>query len=134
MKLCVLITINNKPYSCRLLEDSNTESSSVANSILHSGIRYRGSLTHPPCTENVIWTVFTNPIRLAANQVGFILNTTRSPIQVHRLCFRNVFSDQCFTRTHLHGGGPKRSAPHGYRDYQANHFRRKQILPSFQFR
>ena len=40
--------------------------SSLMNHNLNEFWRYEGSLTTPPCTENVIWTVFKQPI--------FILN------------------------------------------------------------
>ena len=36
--------------------------------------RYRGSLTNPPCTEGVVWTVFTTPIIFPEN----LLNDFRS--------------------------------------------------------
>nr|XP_020456274.1 carbonic anhydrase 4 [Monopterus albus] len=36
---------------------------------LTSYYRYKGSLTTPPCTEAVIWTVFENPIPLSMNQL-----------------------------------------------------------------
>ncbi|XP_033012146.1 carbonic anhydrase 6 [Lacerta agilis] len=36
--------------------------------------RYQGSLTTPPCTENVIWTVFDSPIRLSHTQVKLLEN------------------------------------------------------------
>uniref|UniRef100_A0A8D0BSR0 Carbonic anhydrase n=2 Tax=Salvator merianae TaxID=96440 RepID=A0A8D0BSR0_SALMN len=36
--------------------------------------RYDGSLTTPPCTENVIWTIFDSPITLSHAQVTLLEN------------------------------------------------------------
>ena len=33
--------------------------------------RYSGSLTTPPCTEGVIWTIFTTKINISSYQVLF---------------------------------------------------------------
>ncbi len=37
---------------------------------LNNYYRYAGSLTTPPCTENVIWTVFQSPIVFTAMQLA----------------------------------------------------------------
>ncbi|KAL7976231.1 hypothetical protein Chor_008328 [Crotalus horridus] len=42
---------------------------------LYNFYRYHGSLTTPPCTENVIWTVFDTPIKLSYTQIDLLENT-----------------------------------------------------------
>uniref|UniRef100_A0A8C0IY13 Carbonic anhydrase n=1 Tax=Chelonoidis abingdonii TaxID=106734 RepID=A0A8C0IY13_CHEAB len=37
--------------------------------------RYQGSLTTPPCSESVIWTVFDSPIILSHTQIKLLENT-----------------------------------------------------------
>ncbi|KAM8927655.1 carbonic anhydrase 6 [Pelodytes ibericus] len=37
--------------------------------------RYSGSLTTPPCTENVLWTIFDTPIILSQTQIRLLENT-----------------------------------------------------------
>ncbi|XP_018412999.1 PREDICTED: carbonic anhydrase 6 [Nanorana parkeri] len=37
--------------------------------------RYQGSLTTPPCTENVLWTVFDSKVMLSQNQIKLLENT-----------------------------------------------------------
>ncbi|XP_063001578.1 carbonic anhydrase 6 [Elgaria multicarinata webbii] len=36
--------------------------------------QYHGSLTTPPCTENVIWTIFHSPITLSQTQISLLEN------------------------------------------------------------
>ncbi|NXN93613.1 CAH6 anhydrase, partial [Rhinopomastus cyanomelas] len=37
--------------------------------------RYKGSLTTPPCSESVIWTIFDSPIVLSHTQISLLENT-----------------------------------------------------------
>ncbi|XP_072281698.1 carbonic anhydrase 6 isoform X2 [Pyxicephalus adspersus] len=42
---------------------------------LENFYRYQGSLTTPPCTENVLWTVFDSKVILSENQIKQLENT-----------------------------------------------------------
>ncbi|XP_053307869.1 carbonic anhydrase 6 isoform X2 [Spea bombifrons] len=42
---------------------------------LDNFFRYNGSLTTPPCTENVLWTIFDSPIILSHTQIKLLENT-----------------------------------------------------------
>ncbi|KAI6232063.1 Alpha carbonic anhydrase domain-containing protein [Aphelenchoides besseyi] len=64
-----------------------------------SFVRYEGSLTTPPCSENVTWTIFTDPIDITPKQLelmrsikdhsGSIIRKNCRPLQ--RLNNRTVF-------------------------------------------
>lgn len=42
----------------------------------HKYYRYSGSLTTPPCTEAITWTVFTTPIAISHNQLNNFRNAS----------------------------------------------------------
>jgi len=58
---------------CLLTDWESDVDSFALRDILPSNIndfaRYAGSLTTPPCSEAVIWTVFTQPITITSQQV-----------------------------------------------------------------
>ncbi|XP_055331041.1 putative carbonic anhydrase 3 [Paramacrobiotus metropolitanus] len=55
-----------------------------------SFMRYYGSLTTPPCTEAVVWTVFTTPIRIAARHLT-VLRSLRTESGGHRISKKQQF-------------------------------------------
>ncbi|KAI6229708.1 Alpha carbonic anhydrase domain-containing protein [Aphelenchoides fujianensis] len=66
---------------------------------LTSFVRYEGSLTTPPCSENVTWTIFTDPIEISQKQLelmrsvkdysGCVIRKNCRPLQ--RVNDRTVF-------------------------------------------
>ncbi|XP_041316194.1 carbonic anhydrase 6 [Pyrgilauda ruficollis] len=50
--------------------------------------RYQGSLTTPPCSESVIWTIFHSPVVLSHTQVQLLENTL---LDWHNLTLRNDY-------------------------------------------
>lgn len=49
--------------------DRAEKGTALHHSFQHQFYKYRGSLTTPPCTENVLWFVMTQPIEVSAEQV-----------------------------------------------------------------
>ena len=49
--------------------------------------RYEGSLTTPPCSERVVWSVYLQPLPVTQRQVGKTLSHS-----THSLSFQQQFS------------------------------------------
>lgn len=62
----------------------------------HSLFRYRGSLTMPPCTENVDWVVFAEPLEVAPSDIDAfkqVFSMNARPVQPlnRRFLLKGVF-------------------------------------------
>uniref|UniRef100_A0A915CZ37 DNA topoisomerase n=1 Tax=Ditylenchus dipsaci TaxID=166011 RepID=A0A915CZ37_9BILA len=78
-----------------------------------SFLRYKGSLTTPPCTENVVWSVFTEPLLISKSQLNLLRNikdsqkcliqkNTEKPILAESIA--KILSDgKCHTRKGWNG-------------------------------
>ena len=61
--------------------------------------RYQGSLTTPPCTENIIWTIFKEPIIFIENELesfreNIYFEDYRRPQPLYtRIIYRNFFNE-----------------------------------------
>nr|CAD2180797.1 unnamed protein product [Meloidogyne enterolobii] len=56
------------PHNCCI----ERESFKGAETFTSSFVRYQGSLTTPPCTENVHWTIFTDPVFITKEQLSYL--------------------------------------------------------------
>uniref|UniRef100_A0A7E4VMJ6 Carbonic anhydrase n=1 Tax=Panagrellus redivivus TaxID=6233 RepID=A0A7E4VMJ6_PANRE len=54
----------------------------------NSFCRYHGSLTTPPCSENVLWTVFTDPISVTREQLAALRSVKDCSGHIHRKNYR----------------------------------------------
>ena len=61
--------------------------------------RYPGSLTTPPCSEVITWTLFKDPMDISSQQVSCL--AVSLPPHTHRHTHTHTFT----THTHIHGVG-----------------------------
>jgi len=47
----------------------------------HKYYRYKGSLTTPPCSQSVIWTVFAQPVKITSHQLEEFRKLHESPVE-----------------------------------------------------
>ncbi|XP_035259860.1 carbonic anhydrase-like isoform X3 [Anguilla anguilla] len=77
---------NLTPYLINITENNSTvdikDSISIDDLLgdvnLTKFYRYEGSLTTPPCSEVVVWTVFQDPIKISRNMVELFIRTLKS--------------------------------------------------------
>lgn len=50
----------------------------LLNSVGHDFIFYQGSLTHSPCTQDVNWFLFFNPLRIDTGVVDSMINILKN--------------------------------------------------------
>lgn len=68
----------------RFMFSPNDQVTDGAASYFGSSYRYEGSLTTPPCSENVKWIVLTTPIQMSAAQIATfkaIIHDNNRPVQ-----------------------------------------------------
>ncbi|XP_075231726.1 putative carbonic anhydrase 3 [Lycorma delicatula] len=46
--------------------------SNIHSPISHDYYTYYGSLTNPPCTENILWVIFPEPIGISSRQIDYL--------------------------------------------------------------
>ncbi len=67
--------INNLPVEETNVKDAGaTINAADLLPAVHTTSRYSGSLTTPPCTENVNWLLMTNPVELSAEQLRALVS------------------------------------------------------------
>ena len=64
-----------------------------SNSTFFWFFRYHGSLTAPPCTENVVWTVFQRPISMTLRQLNKFRQIYKPPDKRTRFMLTKLLKD-----------------------------------------